>query len=113
VEGLSSPFALDPGVPTRLLLSDVNGDGNLDAVVFVEQLLAGGVQRSSVASYLSTGVGSFDAARFVSRTRSGDFDARLTGALGDWNRDGVPDLLLGWDVFEQTVNLRVLFGGTR
>ena len=113
VEGLSSPFALDPGVPTRLQLSDVNGDGNLDAVVFVEQLLAGGVRRSSVASYLSTGVGSFDAARFVSRTRSGDFDARLTGALGDWNRDGVPDLLLGWDVFEQAVNLRVLFGGTR
>lgn len=113
VEGLSSPYALDPGTPTRLSLSDVNGDGNLDAVVFVEQVLFSGVRQSSIAAYLSSGLGSFDAARFVSRTRSGDFDASLTGALGDWNRDGVPDLLLGWDVFEQAVNLRVLFGGTR
>ena len=52
-------------------------------------------------------------ARFVSRTRSGDYDAALSGALGDWNRDGVPDLLIGWDILEQSVNLRVLFGGTR
>ncbi len=113
VEGLSSPYALDPGAPTLLSLSDVNGDGNLDAVVFVEQQLLSGARSSSIATYLSSGAGSFGAARFASRTRSGDFDATLTGALGDWNRDGVPDLLLGWDVSEQAVNLRVLFGGTR
>lgn len=113
VEGLSSPYALDPGAPTLLSLSDVNGDGNLDAVVFVEQQLLNGARSSSIATYLSSGAGSFEPARFASRTRSGDFDAALTGALGDWNRDGVPDLLLGWDVFEQSVNLRVLFGGTR
>ena len=113
VEGLSSPYALSPGAPTRLSLSDVNGDGNLDAVVFVEEQLLSGARQSSIAAYLSSGVGSFEGARFASRTRSGDFDASLTGALGDWNRDGVPDLLIGWDVFAQAVNLRVLFGGTR
>ena len=69
------------------------------------------VTSASRASF--TGVGSFDPARFASRTRSGDFDASLIGGLGDWNRDGVPDLLLGWDVVDPLVNLRVLFGGTR
>ncbi|MFN3244208.1 MAG: FG-GAP-like repeat-containing protein [Planctomycetota bacterium] len=113
VEGLSSPYALDPGTPTALRLSDVNGDGNLDAVVFVQQQLQSGVLQSSVATYLSSGSGSFESARFASRTRSGDFDAVLSGALGDWNRDGVVDLLLGWEVVDPLVNLRVLFGGTR
>jgi len=113
VEGLSSPYALDPGTPTALRLSDVNGDGNLDAVVFVEQLLQTGLRQSSIATYLSSGAGSFESARFASRTRSGNFDAVLSGALGDWNRDGVADLLVGWDVFDPAVNLRVLFGGTR
>lgn len=113
VEGLSSPYALDPGTPTALRLSDVNGDGNPDAVVFVEQVLQSGQRQSSIATYLSSGAGSFESARFASRTRSGDFDAALSGALGDWNRDGVADLLIGWDVIDPSVNLRVLFGGTR
>ena len=113
VEGLSSPYAMAPGVPTALSLSDVNGDGSPDAVAFVEQTLLTGVRQSTIAVYLSSGVGSFDSARFVSRTRSGDYDAALSGALGDWNRDGVPDLLIGWGILEQSVNLRVLFGGTR
>ena len=113
VEGLSSPYALAPGVPTALSLSDVNGDGSPDAVAFVEQTLLTGARQSTIAVYLSSGVGSFDSARFVSRTRSGDYDAALSGALGDWNRDGVPDLLIGWGLLEQSVNLRVLFGGTR
>ena len=113
VEGLSSPYAMAPGVPTALSLSDVNGDGSPDAVAFVEQTLLTGARQSTIAVYLSSGVGSFDSARFVSRTRSGDYDAALSGALGDWNRDGVPDLLIGWGILEQSVNLRVLFGGTR
>ena len=61
----------------------------------------------------STGTGSFEPARFVSRKRAGSFNASLKSQLGDWNRDGVPDLLLGWDVSAPAVNLRVLFGGTR
>ncbi len=113
VEGLSSPYVLDPGTPTSLQLSDVNGDGNADAVVVVEQLLAPGERQTSIATYLSSGDGAFDPARFVSRKRAGAFNATLQVALGDYNRDDIPDLLLGWDVTVPAVNLRVLFGGTR
>ena len=42
------------------------------------------------------------------------FDQRLALDLGDWNRDYVPDLFLGWGLQGPSlVNLRVLFGGTR
>jgi hypothetical protein len=36
--------------------------------------------------------------------------------IGDWNRDEVPDLFLGWPAVpppEPDRNLRVLFGGTK
>jgi len=34
--------------------------------------------------------------------------------LGDWNRDGVLDLFLGWDTTgPNDRNVRVLFGGSR
>ncbi|HEU4419476.1 MAG TPA: VCBS repeat-containing protein, partial [Planctomycetota bacterium] len=110
-EGLTSPRPLAPGVPTALRLSDVNGDNSLDCVVWVE-FTSSGVRSTSVASYLSSGAGEFVGPRFASPTRIGDRDAILSGDLGDWNRDGVPDLLLGWsNSFD--FNLRVMFGGTR
>ncbi len=113
VEGLSSPELLAVGEPTLLQLADVNGDGNLDAVAFVEFTSAvTGLRSTSIGTYLSSGAGDFDGPRFASATRTGDRDARLFGDLGDWNRDRVPDLLLGWSAIGNQ-NLRVLFGGTR
>lgn len=111
-EGAASPWQLGSGEPTRLQLSDVNGDGSADAVAFTEATVVGQL-RSSVAIYLSSGTGAFDGPRFVSPTRSGNFAVRLSGDLDDWNRDGLPDLFLGWDAGAVSFNLRILFGGTR
>jgi hypothetical protein len=110
-EALGSPWLLAQDVPTILRLSDVNGDGNLDAVAWVEDTV-GAVRTTSVAVYLSSGGGAFDGPRPLSPTRIGNRNARLSGDLGDWNRDGVPDAFLGWSN-SGNINLRVLFGGTR
>lgn len=113
VEGLASPFPLADGEPTVLTLRDLNGDGNPDAVAFVERKRAAGAPTStSVATYLGNGAGELDGPRFASPDRIGNRAGALAGDVGDWNRDGVPDLLLGWDVMGN-VHLRVLFGGTR
>ncbi|HEX5054517.1 MAG TPA: FG-GAP-like repeat-containing protein [Planctomycetota bacterium] len=112
-EDLTSPRQLAPGVPTVLRLSDVNGDASLDAVVFVEFTSPQSGQTSTtVATYLSSSAGEFVGPRFASPTRIGPLSSHLSGDLGDWNRDGVPDLFLGWGQTGVT-NLRVLFGGTR
>ncbi|HZN39183.1 MAG TPA: VCBS repeat-containing protein [Planctomycetota bacterium] len=113
-EGLTSPRPLAPGAPTVLRLSDVNGDGSVDCVVWVEST-SGSVRSTTVASYLSSGAGEFVGPRFASPTRIGNRDAVLSGDLGDWNRDDLPDLLLGWNTSTVTndINLRVMFGGTR
>ena len=115
LEALGSPLPLAVGTPTRLQLSDVNGDGNRDAVVTVEFTSATTQLRStSVGIYLSSGSGELLGPRFASPKRLGDRDGRLFGDVGDWNRDGVPDLLVGWDTNGvNDINLRVLFGGTR
>lgn len=113
-QGFGSPWLLAAGVPTRLRLADVNGDGNPDAVAFVEFTSTVTSERSTtIGIYLSSGAGSFDGPRYVSPTRIGDRDGRLAGDLGDWNRDGLPDLFLGWDTVDPPINLRVLFGGTK
>jgi hypothetical protein len=112
-EGLTSPRPLAPGKPTALRLSDVNGDGSVDCVVWVEFTLGTGVRSTTVASYLSSGAGEFIGPRFASPTRIGNRNATLSGDLGDWNGDGLPDLLLGWDTSTGDINLRVMFGGTR
>lgn len=112
-ESLASPRALAAGAPTSLRLADINGDGSLDAVAAVESF-AQGVRSTAVLFYLSTGAGEFANPSFVSPTRVGDRNAVLSLDLGDWNRDGVVDLFLGWSTAGNgDRNLRVLFGGTR
>ncbi len=113
-ESLGSPRPLAAGEPRALRLGDVNGDGRLDAIAAVEWTSAGNVSSTSVLFYLSTGAGEFATPDFVSPTRVGDRDAQLSLDLGDWNRDGVLDLFLGWDTAGPSDrNVRVLFGGTR
>jgi hypothetical protein len=112
-EALASPWPTGAGTPTALLLSDVNGDGDDDALVSCEADV-GGVRSTSVGLYLGTGDGGFTGPRFLSPTRVGDRDGTLHGDVGDWNRDGLPDLLLGWATSGSAdFNLRILFGGTR
>ncbi|MCR9245914.1 MAG: VCBS repeat-containing protein [bacterium] len=114
VEARASPRALTPGFPTTLQLGDVDGDGAIDAVVAVEGSSAG-PPGTSVAFYLSTEPGVFGDARFVSPSRLGNRSAPMALGLGDYNRDGVLDLFIGWDTnlgFTDR-NVRVLFGGAR
>ena len=114
VEALGSPSPLAVGLPTRLQLADVNGDGNEDVVVAVEFTAGSGARSTAVASYLGAGAGEFLGPRFVSPQRLGNRDSHLAVDVGDWNRDGVPDLFLGWGTSGvNDINLRVLFGGTR
>ena len=111
-EAFASPWAIGAGMPTALPLADVNGDGNLDALALCEA--PGPTRSTTVGLYLGTGDGGFDGPRFLSPTRLGARNGSLAADLGDWNRDGLPDLLLGWDTTAVgDINLRVLFGGTR
>jgi hypothetical protein len=115
IESQSSSRRLVAGQPRHLRLGDVNGDGSIDALVAVETPASGGTPRSTTMSfYLSTEPGVFDDRSDVSPARVGDRDADLALDLGDWNRDGVLDLFLGWNTSGvNDRNVRVLFGGSR
>jgi hypothetical protein len=107
-------LGLGPGRPTRLLLSDVDGDGNTDAVAVTEETLPASLQLStSVVTYIGNGAAGFTKLDPVSPTRTGNRNARLAAKLGDWNGDALPDLLLGWATSGVgDINLRILFGGS-
>jgi hypothetical protein len=113
VESLSSPRQLPTGTPRELRLADVDGDGSIDAIAVVERTIAG--QRSTtVVYYLTSEPGVLAERRPVSASRLGDRNAALALDVGDWNRDGVLDLFLGWNTHGVgDRNVRVLFGGSR
>ena len=115
VEALSSPRTMSPGTPTELRLGDVNGDSSIDAIVVVESVVPGSNNDSTaVTFYLSEEPGVFGDVEFVSPTRLGNRNAKMVLDLGDWNRDNVLDLFLGWNtVGIPDQNVRVLFGGSR
>ncbi|MBX3463561.1 MAG: VCBS repeat-containing protein [Planctomycetes bacterium] len=114
VQSLASPQPLSPGRPTTLRLGDVNGDGRVDAIAVTEFTSTSGTRSTTAAFYLSSAAGEFSAPQVVSPARVGDRDARLVLDIGDWNRDAVLDLFLGWNTFGNgDRNVRVLFGGTR
>ena len=114
VESQSPPLPLPDGKqPEGLRLGDVNGDGSVD-VLAVTGAVLGGQRSTEVSFYLSTEPGVFGVRRTVSPARLGNRNASLALDLGDWNRDGVLDLFLGWSTFgAQDRNVRVLFGGSR
>lgn len=112
-ESLASPRPLAAGMPRRLRLDDVNGDGALDAVAMV-QSVAGNARSTAVAFYLQAGTGGgvLGDPVFVSPLRLGNRDAAMALDLGDCNGDGALDLMLGWSNPGDR-NLRWLFGGSR
>ncbi len=113
-EVYGAPLTAERGQHTNLLLGDINGDGNVDALLATEFRRVNGTLTSSVVFYLSSGTGEFSNFRLVSPTRLGDRDARLSVDLGDINSDGVPDLSIGWfQTGGGGDNLRVLLGGSR
>ena len=113
VESFGSPLSLPSGRNTYLLLGDINGDGDVDALVATESTTALGELSTQVAFHLRVGAGEFANGIRVSPTRLSNRDARLSIDLGDINRDGAPDLTLGWfQSGAQVDNLLVLLGGS-
>lgn len=123
-ETFASPPALPPGEPTGMFLGDLDGDGVEDVIVAVLDRPAPGAPFDYVvAYYLSSGTGNLSSARIVPDVRTGNRiaaggrtilrDAEMHPALGDVNRDGRPDLVIGWRSSKGLRNLRILFGGVR
>ena len=112
VESFGSPLATAAGRHTFLLLGDINGDGDVDALVATEATTPSGELSTEVEFHLRVGAGEFGNGIRVSPTRLSNRDARLSIDLGDINRDGAPDLTLGWSQSgPQAGNLLVLLGG--
>lgn len=113
VESFGSPLSTPVGRHTYLLLGDINGDGDVDALVATESTTPTGEYSTQVTFHLRVGAGEFGNGIRVSPTRLSNRDARLSIDLGDINRDGAPDLTLGWSQSgTQTDNLLVLLGGS-
>jgi hypothetical protein len=82
-------------------------------LVATESTTALGELSTQVAFHLRIGAGEFANGIRVSPTRLSNRDARLSIDLGDINRDGAPDLTLGWfQSGAQVDNLLVLLGGS-
>ncbi|MDP6929426.1 MAG: VCBS repeat-containing protein, partial [Planctomycetota bacterium] len=122
----SSPPSLPPGKPTGMWLGDLNGDRVPDIVVSVlNQPNPNTPKDQCVASFLSSGSGMLSSARLVPHVRTGNTiviggqpylrNANFHPALGDVNRDGRLDLVIGWDspASAWMRNLHFLFGGVR
>ncbi len=113
VESFGSPLAMPAGRHSYLLLGDINGDGDVDALAATESTTPLGELSTQVTFHLRVGAGEFGNGIRVSPTRLSNRDARLSIDLGDINRDGAPDLTLGWSQSgAQTDNLLVLLGGS-
>lgn len=77
-----------------IAVADVNGDGNLDVVVTNAATAVNGAQGpGNVAVFLGNGDGSFRTPNFFSPGFTGPGSV----AIGDVNRDGNPDLVVGGD----------------
>ncbi|MGE3174231.1 MAG: FG-GAP-like repeat-containing protein [Planctomycetota bacterium] len=114
IQSFGSPLVTLRGRQTELELGDINGDGSVDAMLAVEEVLADGRLSTSVQPFLNAGFGGFTAIAPLSPTRLGNRDTRLSIDLGDVNGDGLPDLSLGWHQPDGGGrNLRVLLGGSR
>jgi hypothetical protein len=116
-ESFGSPWPTAPGAQLFLLLGDINGDGNSDVLLTTESTVTvAGVPRlsSAIGYYISTGTGDLAGPAFVSPSRFGDRDARISVDLGDFNGDDVPDLPVAWNTASGSDrNIIVLFGGSR
>lgn len=110
-ESFASRRPASPGRQTRLLLDDINSDGNVDVLLATESWTQ--PLSSAVAFYLSSGTGDLVGPTLVSGTRLGDRPAPMSIDLGDFNGDGVPDLLVGWATATPERNIGVLFAGSR
>ena len=121
-EGFATPRILPPGEPSRMILSDLNGDEIVDVLVVTRQ--QGPAVEHTVAYYLSTGLGDLDGPFLIPMSRTGNRvdvsgsmvarDAEMVLSLADFNGDGRADLTFGWDTTGPgDRNLRLLFGGTR
>lgn len=113
VESFGSPLPTPVGRHTHMLLGDIDGDGNVDALMSTEATTTSGELSTRVTFHLSSGAGEFGAGRSVSPSRLSNRDAPLSLQLFDLNRDGLPDLTLGWaQSGSQSNNLLVLLGGS-
>lgn len=91
---------VDGGAPTpgeNVALVDVDGDGDLDIVLAASRVYLGpgsGNVLTPTRIYLNTGSGVLNAARFVLAGQ--ELTAGVSRmAVGDWDNDGDPDLVLG------------------